>query len=87
MEKHEAAGKRIFITGGHCSNREIVEIIRSNFPQYHDQLPPVSANGGGTSSKQPLILFTDVLKDYPTLSSTSTISRVKKSLAFDTELV
>ncbi|KAM5380120.1 hypothetical protein ACJZ2D_003767 [Fusarium nematophilum] len=46
MEKPEAANKRFFITGGYSSNREIVDIIRKNFPQYKSQLSPESAKGG-----------------------------------------
>ncbi|KAI8725712.1 putative nadph-dependent methylglyoxal reductase gre2 protein [Fusarium sp. LHS14.1] len=46
MEKPEAGNKRFFITGGYCSSREIVNIIRKNFPHYHSQLPPESAKGG-----------------------------------------
>ncbi|KAI4870340.1 NAD(P)-binding protein [Hypoxylon rubiginosum] len=46
IEKPEAANKRFFITGGYCSNRQIVDIIRKHFPEYHAQLPHVSAEGG-----------------------------------------
>ncbi|XXG98837.1 hypothetical protein Hte_005167 [Hypoxylon texense] len=46
IEKPEAANKRFFITGGYCSNREIVDIIRKHFPEYHAQLPSESAKGG-----------------------------------------
>ncbi|KAI1776584.1 NAD(P)-binding protein [Hypoxylon cercidicola] len=46
MEKPEAAGKRFFITGGYSSNRDMVNIIRKHFPEYHDQLPSESAKGG-----------------------------------------
>ncbi|PSN60796.1 NADPH-dependent methylglyoxal reductase-like protein GRE2 [Corynespora cassiicola Philippines] len=46
MEKPGAAGKRFLVTGGYCSNREIVDIIHNSFPQYRHQLPPSSAKGG-----------------------------------------
>lgn len=39
VEKAEAANKRIFITAGRFSNREIVEIIADAFPQLRDKLP------------------------------------------------
>ncbi|KAL6400059.1 NAD dependent epimerase/dehydratase [Ilyonectria robusta] len=46
-ETVEAAGKRFFVTAGYFSNREIVDIIRRNFPEYHSVLPSESAKGGG----------------------------------------
>ncbi len=39
MEKSETAGKRFFITKGNFCNREIVEIISKEFPEYKDRLP------------------------------------------------
>lgn len=39
MEKPETAGKRFFITKGNFCNREIVEIIMKEFPEYKDRLP------------------------------------------------
>lgn len=39
MEKEEAAGKRFFITKGNFCNREIVDIIDKEFPEYRDGLP------------------------------------------------
>lgn len=46
MEEPQAAGKRFFITAGHFCNKEICEVIRDNFPEYKDQLPPKDAPGG-----------------------------------------
>ena len=39
MEKPETADKRFFITKGNFCNREIVEIIMKEFPEYKDRLP------------------------------------------------
>lgn len=39
VEKDEAAGKRFFITKGNFCNREIVDIIDEEFPEYRDRLP------------------------------------------------
>lgn len=47
VEKAEAGGKRFFFTAGHFTNKEIAEVIRKNFPEYEDVLPPVDAQGGG----------------------------------------
>lgn len=38
-ERQEAAGKRFFITAGHFSNREIVDIIAEEFPELRENLP------------------------------------------------
>lgn len=46
MELAEAGGERFFVTAGFFNNREIVETIRKNFPQYKDQLPAENAKGG-----------------------------------------
>ncbi|KAJ8071085.1 hypothetical protein OCU04_001430 [Sclerotinia nivalis] len=47
IEVPEAAGKRIFITEGYFSNKEICEIIRKNFPEYEEELPGRDVEGGG----------------------------------------
>lgn len=39
MEKEETAGKRFFITKGNFNNKQIVEIIAEDFPQYKESLP------------------------------------------------
>lgn len=46
MEVPEAGGKRFFITAGYFSNKEIIDIIRKNFPEYADQLPAEDVKGG-----------------------------------------
>jgi len=46
LEKAEAGGKRFLYTAGYHSNREVVEIIRKNFPEYDNQLPDESKKGG-----------------------------------------
>jgi nucleoside-diphosphate-sugar epimerase len=46
MENRETDGQRIFTTAGHYTNRELVEIIRNNFPEYADRLPAKDAKGG-----------------------------------------
>lgn len=46
IEKADAGGKRFFITNGGFSNREIVQIIRDNFPEYKDALPAEDVAGG-----------------------------------------
>ena len=47
IEQLGAGGKRFFVTAGYFSNREIIDIIRENFPEYKDQLPDESVKGGG----------------------------------------
>lgn len=39
MEVHEAGGKRFFITGGHYSNKRIVDAIRMTHPELSPKLP------------------------------------------------
>ena len=46
IERAEAAGKRFFITTGHFSNKEIVEIVRKRFPALSDKLPGKDVKGG-----------------------------------------
>jgi len=46
FETPSAGGKRFFATTGFFSNKEIVEIISKNFPEYKDQLPAESVKGG-----------------------------------------
>lgn len=45
FEKPEAANKRFFTTAGYFSNKELVQIIKRNFPQFKD-LPSDSTPGG-----------------------------------------
>jgi nucleoside-diphosphate-sugar epimerase len=46
FEVSSAGGKRFFATSGLFDNREIVDIVRNNFPEYKDQLPAESVKGG-----------------------------------------
>ncbi|KAI8634272.1 NAD dependent epimerase/dehydratase [Xylariaceae sp. FL1651] len=46
MERPEAGGNRFFVVAGHFSNREIVPIVRKNFPELADKLPDDSVQGG-----------------------------------------
>lgn len=39
IELPEAAGKRFFVTAGHMSNKDLIEIIREEFPDLRSQLP------------------------------------------------
>jgi nucleoside-diphosphate-sugar epimerase len=46
MDKAEAGGKRLFTTAGYFSNREILDIVRTHFPDLEDRLPPKDLKGG-----------------------------------------
>lgn len=46
MEIPEAAGKRFFVTPGHFCNKDLIEIIRKNFPDYASKLPAPTVKGG-----------------------------------------
>lgn len=46
MELPEAGGKRFFVTAGFFTNRQAMDIIRKNFPEYKDKLPSENAKGG-----------------------------------------
>jgi nucleoside-diphosphate-sugar epimerase len=46
IEVPEAAGKRFFATAGEFCNKQICEIIRAHFPEYHSVLPGVDVKGG-----------------------------------------
>jgi nucleoside-diphosphate-sugar epimerase len=43
IEVPEAGGQRFFITAGHYSNKDIVDIIRDAYPELEDRLPPKDA--------------------------------------------
>ncbi|EQB56327.1 NAD dependent epimerase/dehydratase [Colletotrichum gloeosporioides Cg-14] len=51
MEVEAAANKRFFIAGGYCSNRDIIDIIRKNFPEYSAALPSKCKKGGELPEK------------------------------------
>ena len=46
MELPEAANKRFFVSAGYFCNKELIEILRRNLPDYASKLPPSSAKGG-----------------------------------------
>lgn len=46
VEQQDAGGKRFFTTAGTFDNRQIVDAIRSNFPEYKDKVPPETWKGG-----------------------------------------
>lgn len=46
QDRPEACGNRFFVTAGHFSNKEIVPIVRKNFPQIADKLPEDGVPGG-----------------------------------------
>lgn len=46
IEMDAAANKRFFITAGNFSNKEVIEIIRKNFPEYENELPGKDVKGG-----------------------------------------
>ncbi|KAL4987277.1 hypothetical protein BDW68DRAFT_161434 [Aspergillus falconensis] len=43
IEVSQAGGQRFFITAGHYSNKDIVDIIRDAYPELEDRLPPKDA--------------------------------------------
>lgn len=47
MEKPDAANKRFFIVAGHFNSQDIAEIVRKNFKEYQDALPPKDIKSGG----------------------------------------
>ena len=46
METPAAGGKRFFFTTGFFSNSQLAGVVRSNFPQYKDEVPDASVPGG-----------------------------------------
>ncbi|KAI0102396.1 NAD dependent epimerase/dehydratase [Nemania sp. FL0031] len=46
MERPEAGGQRFFVTAGLFTNKDIVPIVRKNFPQLADKLPEEGTAGG-----------------------------------------
>ena len=47
LENPYAGGKRFILVAGQYSNRQIVQIVRNNFPELAGRMPPESAPGGG----------------------------------------
>lgn len=46
FEEPSAGGQRLFTTAGWFSNREIVDVVRSKFPEFSDRLPAPDVKGG-----------------------------------------
>jgi len=46
LERPEAGGRRLFTTAGAFCNRDIYDVVRKNFPEYADRLPPPDKEGG-----------------------------------------
>jgi len=46
LENPQAGGHRLFTTAGRFSNRQILDLIRKNFPEYADRLPGEEVKGG-----------------------------------------
>lgn len=46
FEKPAAGGHRLFTTAGFFSNKDLLEIVRKNFPELKDQLPAETVKGG-----------------------------------------
>lgn len=46
IEKEAAANKRFFVTEGYFTNKQIVDIVRKNFPELKDKVPGPEVKGG-----------------------------------------
>lgn len=46
LELPEAGGKRLLTTAGFFSNRDILKVLRKNFPEFANQLPGDEVKGG-----------------------------------------
>lgn len=57
FEKPELGGKRLFTTAGYFSNREVLNIVRKNFPELKDKLPAEDVKGGDLPPKDKLLTF------------------------------
>lgn len=57
LEIPEAGGHRLFTTSGRFSNREILDIVKKNFPEYADRLPGDDVKGGEYPPKDKLYGF------------------------------
>lgn len=57
MDKPEAGGKRLFTTAGYFSNREILDIVRTNFPELEDRLPAKDLKGGDAAPVDQICKF------------------------------
>lgn len=57
FEKPELAGTRLFTTAGYYSNRDILAIVRKQFPELQDRLPAEDVPGGGLPPSDKLFKF------------------------------
>lgn len=46
LEKPELGGRRLFTTAGFYSNRQILDVVRKEFPELADRLPAEDVPGG-----------------------------------------
>ena len=46
IERTETGGHRLFTTSGSFCNRDIYDVVKKNFPEYADRLPPQDLKGG-----------------------------------------
>ncbi|KAF4979707.1 hypothetical protein FZEAL_4135 [Fusarium zealandicum] len=51
LEEPSAGGKRLFATAGWFTHREFASIVRSNFPEFADQVPGPEVAGGDLAPK------------------------------------
>lgn len=45
IENPDAGSKRFFLVSGHFSNKQVLEIVKKNFPQYDDKFPTDTSEG------------------------------------------
>lgn len=57
FEKPELGGKRLFTTAGYFSNRDVLNIVRKDFPDLKEQLPAEGVKGGELPPKDKLMTF------------------------------
>ena len=57
LEVPEAGGRRLFTTAGRFSNRQILDAVRKNFPEYTDRLPGKDVEGGEFPPKDQIYGF------------------------------
>lgn len=57
MESPAAQGKRFFVTAGYFNNAQLVNIVRQNFSELQDRLPPANDMKGGLDPKEGLYKY------------------------------
>lgn len=57
FEKPELGGTRLFTTAGYFSNRQVVDVVRKNFPELQAKLPAEDVQGGDFPPKDKLLTF------------------------------